>query len=40
MCVSDIIVDRMKELPLHYPAMSEGKRAELKQALNFLKKEE
>ncbi|MFT9049821.1 polyphosphate kinase 2 family protein [Liquorilactobacillus nagelii] len=40
MCVSDIIVDRMKELPLHYPAMPEGKRAELKQALNFLKKEE
>ncbi|MFT8406937.1 MAG: polyphosphate kinase 2 family protein [Liquorilactobacillus nagelii] len=40
MCVSDIIVDRMKELPLHYPAMPEGKQAELKQALNFLKKEE
>lgn len=40
MCVSDIIVNRMKELPLHYPAMPDGKQAELKQALNFLKKEE
>ncbi|KRM04514.1 polyphosphate nucleotide phosphotransferase, PPK2 family [Liquorilactobacillus ghanensis DSM 18630] len=39
MCVSDIIVERMKQLPLHYPEMPDGKQAELEQALSILKKE-
>jgi PPK2 family polyphosphate:nucleotide phosphotransferase len=39
MCVSNIIVDRMKELPLKYPKMPPEQQEKLREALNILNNE-
>lgn len=40
MCVSNIIVDRMKKLPLKYPEMPPEQQAKLREALNILNNED